>query len=242
MQSRGHRRSQRIIQQATTPGSDLAALQLRSGPIVLVHCTHDLRFITYVAPGAIIDPCGTAHSPKTLEPLEVQLATSTRQQQAPAPAMIAAMPRLSCNLSQNSAWLAAVRNDSQSSSSRPAHLPRRAPWPWLHYNVSEWAERERTGVGPSLQHSRILHQSWRSCELPSRQALWRERCNRVLPAGWQLWLWTDEDNRELIAREFPSFLRFYDKLDVMIKRADAVRYFYLYRFGGVYMDTECAQS
>ena len=60
----------------------------------------------------------------------------------------------------------------------------------------------------------------------------------MLPRNWSMWLWTDEDNRELIARDFPSFLPLYDGYDVKIKRIDAVRYFYLYKYGGVYMDLD----
>ena len=53
-------------------------------------------------------------------------------------------------------------------------------------------------------------------------------------------LHTDEDNRAFIAREFPAYLGMYDSYDVHIKRVDAVRYFYLYRYGGVYMDLDFA--
>lgn len=46
-------------------------------------------------------------------------------------------------------------------------------------------------------------------------------------------LHTDADNRAFIAREFPEYLGLYDGYDTHIKRVDAVRYFLLYRYGGV---------
>lgn len=77
----------------------------------------------------------------------------------------------------------------------------------------------------------------------------------VLPGAFQAWsqtfkdrnphfiydLWDDDDNRNFIATEFPWFLNIYNGYRAEIYRADVVRYFYLYTFGGLYadMDTEC---
>lgn len=84
---------------------------------------------------------------------------------------------------------------------------------------------------------RIIHQTWKDSEVPARwrhfQASWR----RLHPA-WEYRLWTDEDNRALVARHYPWFLRQYDALDLPIKRADAARYFILQRHGGVYVDLD----
>ena len=57
---------------------------------------------------------------------------------------------------------------------------------------------------------------------------------------WSFWLWTDEDNRRLIAEHYPFFLAQYDAYDVKMKRIDASRLFYLHRFGGVYLDLDFA--
>ena len=48
----------------------------------------------------------------------------------------------------------------------------------------------------------------------------------VLPSSWRTWLWTDDDNRDFMRSEFPSFLKLYDSYDMHIKRVDMVRYFY----------------
>jgi len=54
-------------------------------------------------------------------------------------------------------------------------------------------------------------------------------------------LWDDADNRAFIVSHFPWFLAIFDSYQRNIQRADAVRYFYLYYYGGIYadLDFEC---
>ena len=70
----------------------------------------------------------------------------------------------------------------------------------------------------------ILHQTWRTCELPRRRAAWRRRCAAQLGANWTLKLWSDADNHALVARAFPHLTRIFDSYDKPIKRVDATRY------------------
>lgn len=51
-------------------------------------------------------------------------------------------------------------------------------------------------------------------------------------------LWTDASSREFIAKEYPWFLNTFDGYTYPIQRANAVRYFILYHYGGVYMDLD----
>lgn len=51
-------------------------------------------------------------------------------------------------------------------------------------------------------------------------------------------LWTDETARDFIAAEHPSFVEIWDNFDFPIQRADAIRYFILYHFGGLYLDMD----
>lgn len=51
-------------------------------------------------------------------------------------------------------------------------------------------------------------------------------------------LWTDASSREFIAKEYPWFLDTFDGYTYPIQRADAIRYFILYHYGGVYMDLD----
>jgi len=53
-------------------------------------------------------------------------------------------------------------------------------------------------------------------------------------------LWTDSSNRAFIAKHYPKYLRMFDSYNLHIKRVDAVRYFLLFHFGGVYMDADFA--
>lgn len=56
--------------------------------------------------------------------------------------------------------------------------------------------------------------------------------------GWTYKLWTDEDNRNLIKEHYPWFLEQFDRYEYGIQRADAVRYFILHKYGGVYSDLD----
>jgi len=60
----------------------------------------------------------------------------------------------------------------------------------------------------------------------------------------RLQLWTDELARDLIAKEYPWFLDSWDNYAFPIQRADSIRYFVLYHYGGIYfdMDTLCSNE
>jgi hypothetical protein len=51
-------------------------------------------------------------------------------------------------------------------------------------------------------------------------------------------LWTDATARLFIQTHYPSFLATYDSYEYNIQRADAIRYFVLHRYGGIYMDLD----
>ena len=51
-------------------------------------------------------------------------------------------------------------------------------------------------------------------------------------------LFTDEENREIVAHFFPDFLETYDRFKQNIQRVDAVRYIYMYVWGGIYLDLD----
>ena len=86
-----------------------------------------------------------------------------------------------------------------------------------------------------------IFQTWKSkTDLPSNFAYWRGTFLELNPS-YDCDLWDDEDNRAFIVKHFRWFLPIYDKYPAEIYRADAVRYFYLYMFGGFYadLDTQC---
>lgn len=51
-------------------------------------------------------------------------------------------------------------------------------------------------------------------------------------------LWTDASSREFIANNYPWFLDTFDGYTYPIQRADAIRYFVLHHYGGVYLDLD----
>ncbi len=87
---------------------------------------------------------------------------------------------------------------------------------------------------------RILHQTWKTPDLPPQWRPFRDSWLRHHP-GWRHVLWTDEDNRRLIAEHHPWFLPTYDAFPRPIQRVDAAKYFILHTLGGVYadLDSEC---
>jgi hypothetical protein len=84
---------------------------------------------------------------------------------------------------------------------------------------------------------RIIHQTWKDSTLPDNYAGYRQTVLARHP-GWRHRLWTDADNRLLIAKHYPWFLETYDGYRHGIERADAVRYFILLHYGGVYIDLD----
>ena len=72
----------------------------------------------------------------------------------------------------------------------------------------------------------IIHQSWKTTDLPPKFANWSETWKETHP-GWVYLLWTDQDNRLLVERYYPHLLKFYDELPRNILRVDFVRFLYL---------------
>lgn len=84
---------------------------------------------------------------------------------------------------------------------------------------------------------RIIHQTWKSTDLPPDYRGWAESVRRHHPEHRHV-LWTDDDNAALITEEFAWFAPTYESYAHEIERVDAVRYFILYLFGGVYLDLD----
>ena len=83
----------------------------------------------------------------------------------------------------------------------------------------------------------IVHQTWKDREVQSvfepRIASWIKK-----NPDWEYRFWTDADNRELIATKYPGSLAMFDGYHSNIQRADAIRYFILYEYGGMYADLD----
>jgi len=84
---------------------------------------------------------------------------------------------------------------------------------------------------------RILHQTWKSETLPTEWTGISQACREMMP-DYEYMLWTDTSSREFIAESYPWFLNTFDAYTYPIQRADAIRYFILHHYGGVYLDLD----
>ena len=88
---------------------------------------------------------------------------------------------------------------------------------------------------------KVIHQTWKTSAVPAHwlesHEGWKAFC---ADNGWTYMLWTDEDNENLIAAHYAWFLGQYKAYKHGIQRADAVRYFILHKYGGVYVDLDMA--
>ena len=85
--------------------------------------------------------------------------------------------------------------------------------------------------------ARIVHQSWKTTQLPPRFSTWSSTWDRCFP-DWTHVLWTDADNERFVQQYYPSFYARYRSFTWHIYRVDAVRYLYLHHFGGIYTDLD----
>ena len=86
---------------------------------------------------------------------------------------------------------------------------------------------------------KIVHQEYKDEDLPANMKAWREGCMRLNP-DWEFKLWTDDMNQQLIEEDYPHLLDLYNGYDQKIKRIDMIRFVYLHKFGGVYIDLDVA--
>ena len=76
--------------------------------------------------------------------------------------------------------------------------------------------------------------------MPRNYAYWRATLLKQDPT-FRYIFWDDFNNWHFIASKFPWFLDIYDRYPKEIFRSDAIRFFFLYSFGGFYadLDVEC---
>lgn len=113
----------------------------------------------------------------------------------------------------------------------------RADWDGTVNGTDDWRRLDAVDTRSGERIPRLIHQTWKSSVLPPKwRDVWRE-CREGMP-DYEYMLWTDELSRQFIATEYPSFLAMYDGYEYPIQRADAIRYFVLHKYGGVYMDLD----
>ncbi|KAF2208363.1 glycosyltransferase family 32 protein [Cercospora zeae-maydis SCOH1-5] len=86
---------------------------------------------------------------------------------------------------------------------------------------------------------KIIHQTYINTSIP---AVWQEAQQSCLhlhqEPDWKYMLWTDALADEFVAKEYPEFLDTFRGYQYPIQRADAIRYFVLEHFGGIYIDLD----
>ena len=91
-----------------------------------------------------------------------------------------------------------------------------------------------------LKIPKIIHQIWHS---------WKHGGDEISPfyqqfvdrlkkneTGWKYEFWDASRSRDFIQNHYPDFLKTYDGYDKPVKRHDALRYFIMDHYGGVYLD------
>ena len=120
---------------------------------------------------------------------------------------------------------------------------------YVNWPFKNWAAQERLKRPADLDQlcaspgacrqtiEKVIHQTYKTEALP---AAWKDTPQRWkdLHPGWEYKFWTDRSSREFIADSYPWFLETFDNYQYPIQRADAIRYFALYHYGGVYADLD----
>ncbi|KAL3459354.1 MIPC synthase subunit [Aspergillus heterothallicus] len=84
---------------------------------------------------------------------------------------------------------------------------------------------------------KIIHQTYKHNDIPE---VWKEAqqsCIDLHPE-YKYLLWTDDMARDFIAAHYPWFLETFNSYKYPIQRADSIRYFILYHYGGIYIDLD----
>lgn len=84
---------------------------------------------------------------------------------------------------------------------------------------------------------RKIFQTWKTSHIPDK---WKEAQMSVIKKNpdYDYSLFTDDDNINIVTRYFPDFLETYTQFKQNIQRADAIRYMYMYIWGGIYLDLD----
>ncbi|KAH7393557.1 nucleotide-diphospho-sugar transferase [Cadophora sp. MPI-SDFR-AT-0126] len=84
---------------------------------------------------------------------------------------------------------------------------------------------------------KIIHQTYINESIPERWQAGQQSCID-LHEDYEYILWTDAKSRDFIATEYPWALDNFDSYNFPIQRADAIRYFILAHYGGIYIDLD----
>lgn len=92
---------------------------------------------------------------------------------------------------------------------------------------------------------RIIHQIWWQGQDKIPENLKKSHNSwKLHHPNWQIKVWDLYNMNQLIQTEYPWFSQIFDQYEYPIQRADAIRYFFLHYYGGVYVDMDlfCQKS
>lgn len=94
-------------------------------------------------------------------------------------------------------------------------------------------------MSTDIKIPKIIHQTWKDSDIPDvwkvSESSWRDL---AVEDGWEYKLWTDDSNLEFLSENYPWAVDFYNRLNFGIQRSHLMRYFYMYHFGGIYVDLD----
>lgn len=97
----------------------------------------------------------------------------------------------------------------------------------------------RININGTLKIPKILHQTWKTKDIPRRWMSAQHECKKLNPE-YEYHLWDDSALESFIRREYSWFMPIYISYPYHIQRIDAARYFLLYHYGGIYLDLDIA--
>ena len=84
---------------------------------------------------------------------------------------------------------------------------------------------------------KIIMQTWKNTDIPDKWKSSPASIRQYMP-DWEYVLMTDDMNDQFVRTYFPDFYSHYVNFPYPIQRADAIRYMWLYKHGGIYMDMD----
>lgn len=86
---------------------------------------------------------------------------------------------------------------------------------------------------------KIIHQIYFPGEanLPANYSRYRQTVLNLHP-DWKYYFWDEKQCRSFLQENYPWFLEVYDSYPHFMQRCDSVRYFFLYHYGGFYIDLD----
>lgn len=93
-------------------------------------------------------------------------------------------------------------------------------------------------ASPPQRIPKIIHQTYINESIPQRWRAAQQACIDLHTPDYEYILWTDQKAHDFIAQEYHWFLDTFEGYAHPIQRADAIRYFVLAHYGGVYIDLD----